>query len=306
MTHEERYHSIRQELTEHAAPGVLAKLDSLIAELMVPARPFSSVGELLDKHEEYMGRRHKTPGSISARRRRVQELIDWSDPKPIVDLRREDIERYLFSGKVGKVRLATKRNYLSQIHSFFEWAVVEKYTRVDPTLGIELDKPHKASIRAISAEDLAKAIQKASPRIRAILLLAYEGLTPGEIALLKGSDVDHAKGQLHVPGRKDRIIPLRESVAQDLPNRQGYLFTLKNGNRPRAHNIAHEGNRYLHGIDIRETLTGIRHRSGFDDHLKRRDLQLTQQRMGHASAASTAAYATADAKKVAGVEAEAS
>jgi len=84
MTPEERYHSIRQELAEHAAPGVLAKLDSLIAELMVPARPFSSVGELLDKHEEYMGRRHKTPGSISARRRRVQELIDWSDPKPKV------------------------------------------------------------------------------------------------------------------------------------------------------------------------------------------------------------------------------
>jgi integrase len=202
--------------------------------------------------------------------------------------------------------LGTKRGYLSHLHNFFEWTVIEGYTRTDPTLGIELDKPRLGNVHAISTENLTKAIEKAEPRIRAMLLLAYEGLRPGEIALLRDTDIDSTTGQLHVPGRRDRIVALRQSVAEDLPNRQGYLFTLRNGSPSRPHNITHDGGRYLHRMGIRETLTSIRHRRGFDDYLKRRDLQLTQQRMGHASAASTAPYAAADAKKAAGVRAEAS
>jgi len=306
MTLEASYQTIREGLAEHTPPDQLAGLDALISQLMAPTKTYSSMAQLLDEHAEFMGRRHKTEGSISARRRRVQKLIDWSAPRSIMDLKRDDIELYLSSGTVGRVTLITKRNYLSQIHSFYEWAVIERYTRVDPTLGIELDKPRTGTVRAISTENLTEAIEKAPPRVRAMLLLAYEGLKPDEIALLRRSDVDSSNGQLHVPGRRDRIIALRKSVEEDLPDRPDYLFALRNGSRPNAWNITHQGNRYLHSMGIRETLTNIRHRRGFDDYLKRRDLQLTQQRMGHASAASTAAYAVADSKKAAGVKAEAS
>jgi integrase/recombinase XerC len=303
MTVDESYLSLRTSLAGHTPPDELAQFDDLISKLMAPTKPYSSITHLLHEHGEYMRRRRKTEGSIYSRSHRLQALIDWASPRSILELRREDIEQYLVSCRVA---LGTKRGYLSHIHSFFEWAVIEGYTQRDPTLAIELDKPRLLSFRPISTEDFNQAIENAEQRVRAILLLAYEGLKPSEIALLRGSDVDTAKRQLHVPGRNDRIIPLRESVAHDLPDRKGYLFSLRNGRRASAHNISHEGNRFLHGIDVRETLTSIRHRRGFDDYLARRDLQLTQQLMGHASAASTAGYATADAKKVAGIQAEAS
>jgi hypothetical protein len=38
----------------------------------------------------------------------------------------------------------------------------------------------------------SKIVGNAEQRVRAILLLAYEGLKPSEIALLRGSDVDAA------------------------------------------------------------------------------------------------------------------
>lgn len=303
MTVDESYQSLRALLAAHTPPDELAQFDDLISKLPTPTKPYSSIGQLLTEHGEYMSRRRKTEGSIYSRRHRLQALIDWASPLSILDLNREDVERYLADCHVA---LGTKRGYLSHIHSFFEWAVIEGYTQRDPTLAIELDKPRLLSFRPISTEDFNQAIENAEQRVRAILLLAYEGLKPSEIALLRSSDVDMAKKQLHVPGRKDRIIPLRESVAHDLPDAQGYLFSLMDGRRPSGHNISHEGNRFLHGIGVRETLTSIRHRRGFDDYLARRDLQLTQQLMGHASAASTAGYATSDAKKVAGLEAEAS
>ena len=84
----------------------------------------------------------------------------------------------------------TRNSYLSELHSFYEWAFGNRLLPTDPTVGIERRQHKPAPPCAISVDDLAAAVDAADPKMRAWLLLASgAGCTVQEIAALTPSDV---------------------------------------------------------------------------------------------------------------------
>ena len=101
---------------------------------------------------------------------------------------RKDVEAWISRPSINQ--RTTRNSYLSELHSFYEWAFVNRLLPIDPTVGIERRQHKPAPPRAISPEDLAAAVQAADPVMRAWLLLASgAGCTVQEIAALTPSDV---------------------------------------------------------------------------------------------------------------------
>jgi integrase len=248
-------------------------------------------------------RRGVLSGSILSRERRVKALMEWAKPRSMLDLGREDIQRYL--DELG-ISAASRRNYLSHYHAFYSWAVKAEYTTAVPTLGIVRPKLRKYLPRPIPNEELIRAIDSAPDSVRCYLtLMAYQGLRCQEVAGLEGQDVDRTMGLLHVrhgKGGKERSLPLHPRVATVLPSGSGPLFHLKNGKQTKPHNVSHAVNRFLHGLEISSTAHTLRHAFATQSYRASRDIILVQNLMGHSSPATTGIYASADPKGAAVVQ----
>lgn len=128
---------------------------------------------------------------------------------------RQDIERWLGA---MKCKPATKRLRLSTTRGMFQWAVIEGYAKVDPTLGIKGPKKPRSVPRGLSEsaiDMLLTVAQDARERVMLILMLE-EGLRAGEIAGLQLGDVDLIGRYMVVTGKggHSRPLPLTDLAAE--------------------------------------------------------------------------------------------
>lgn len=262
------------------------------------------------------------PRSIENMGGRLRSFARSLGDRSMLEATREDVERYI-DGRRGRaeskaISSRTRYQILTTLHSFYLWAIMEELTTDDPTARIRRPKMRRALPRPIRDEDLASALEQASPQMRAMLLLAaYAGLRCQEIAGLERQDIfetgDPPKLRItEGKGGHERIVPLHPATLEALlamMPRVGPIFRRPYGNRYSPAQLSKEIRDYLHDeVGVDATAHQLRHWFGTKVYAASHDIRLTQELMGHASPNTTAGYvawAVQDAAEtVAGLRAE--
>jgi len=243
-------------------------------------------------------RRGVLESSIERRESVLRLFQAWCAPKNLLKATRTDVERFLDSRSLGA---STRATYLSHLHAFYSWAMMEDLTKDDPTARIVRPKVRRRLPRPASSSELSAALAKATPVEAAwISLAALEGLRCKEIAELRVEDVLMEDRLLRVVGKgdKERLIPLHPDVAdalEDLPlPARGFVFTRYAGNPWDPKRLSEALNAALKNLGVNSTAHQLRHWFGTNVYQSTHDLRLTQEMLGHSSPATTAIYTAFD------------
>lgn len=214
---------------------------------------------------------------------------------------RDDIERWL-----DTLRLTPRSRsvYLSAVHGFYDWCVLEGHRADDPTVRIRRVRLPRLLPRPMADDDLALAISLATPQLAAWLALAaYQGFRCKEIAGLRREDVmDRTDPQvLRVSSGKgghEAVLPLNPHVLDALRKHglpaHGYVFTQRDGRPYLPKTVSVYASRYLREVGVDATLHQARHWFGTAVWKSSKDLRVTQELMRHSSPSTTAGYAAYD------------
>lgn len=264
--------------------------------------------QLIARHIRDQRRRGLEESTITKRVRIQQRLLAWLDGKSLLDATTDDIQQFLDECKIGK---HARYAYISELHTFYMWAVHAELMDRAPTLGIVRPRVRPGLPRPIASADLEQALSAATGRERVILALAaYEGMRCIEIARLVREDIlENRDPQVLIArgkGDKPRIIPLHPEAWKALRSLPLPTFgpVLRNDSgRPfYAAKISKIGNDFLRANGADATMHQLRH--WFGTNLYRasgRDLLLVRDLMGHSSVTTTTVYAAFD--RVGAVEA---
>jgi integrase/recombinase XerC len=203
----------------------------------------------------------------------------------------------------------TRRAYVCHIRAFYRWAVKRGITRYDPSELLTLPSVPRHLPRPIHEDDLALALQSASPKIRAMFTLAaFAGLRCIEIAQLDWADFRREQdgtAYMVVRGKKDkeRAVEVGEVVTKALQaygiRRRGAMFIGQDGDRIDPRSVSSSCNRFLKRNGIDATMHQLRHRYGTVAYQLSHDLRMVQELLGHASPQTTAGYTRPSAESAA-------
>lgn len=212
---------------------------------------------------------------------------------------RGDIESFLDTRSIG---VRARYTWISHLHCFYEWAIDQELTAVDPTARIVRPKLRRGLPRPASSSELSNALKGAAPIHRCwILLASYQGLRCQEIGGLRREDVLEVEGLLrvvHGKGGHERLLPLHPEVFQALRSlpmpRHGWVFTAPMGGRYSPQYISCNFNRALRDLGVEATAHQLRHWFGSNLYAQTHDLRVVQEMMGHASPTTTSIYTAFD------------
>lgn len=264
------------------------------------------MGSMIEDHLSWCARRELRPAYLAEMRRtlvRVEALVG-----PLEDATEDDIEAWWTSLAERKkpVGAGARIAYAAHLSSFYRWLIYERLRDDDPTARLIRPRTHRRIPRPIGDASLDRAISAAGQPIRTWLALAaYMGFRACEIAPLCREDIRGDLGVIIIrdgKGGKQRTVNLHPEVAKLLEHgpKSGPLFRARGTERALTANaVSQRANRYLHDLDIPETLHQLRHWFGTNLYRNTGDLRLTQEMMGHSSPTTTAGYAQWDQQKAA-------
>lgn len=239
---------------------------------------------MLEEFEAHLRARRRSPNTIRIRMIYLRQLNAHT---PLENVTIEDMEALLAGHPEWSTETVTSA--ISSWAVFYKWAVRRGRVAEDPT--IDLERPRRfRTVKTLADDDrIREAIDKASPRDRAILLLGREGgLRRNEIASLHRNDrhgdwlVVVGKGQRQ---RKVRLTP-RLAAALDALEGSGFYFP--------GRGVPHISVTTVYKITVshigtaphslrRSAITAVYRNSGGD-------IRMAQEFAGHASPATTAIY----------------
>jgi integrase/recombinase XerC len=275
-----------------------------------PRTNFPPLASLLADFATYQRRRGMAVWTIQKRRYRLLGVSSHVDPRHILQVSTEDLERWLDSLELTS---RTRATYVSEIRVFYDWATNEvQLIGRDPARRLSVPRRRKSLPRPIADDALGEALSTAPPRLLAILsLMAYEGLRCMEVSGLRGEDVDRDTMTLRLRGKgdKERMVPLHEETlaaltAYRLPARGPVFVPPPNTGHDTTRPIAPQTVSRIVSAALPGGYTAHQLRHWFGTMFYRAsggDLLLTQKMMGHADSDTTAGYAAADVSKAAGV-----
>lgn len=212
-----------------------------------------------------------------------------------------DIDAFLDS---RDLRPQSRYRWLSDLHIFYEWAIREGLTELDPTVLMDRPRLPRYQPRPIGEADLEVAISCAPPMMRAWLMLAaYAGLRASEVAAVERGDLLDGDDLLivHGKGSKERIVPVRPDVLEALRRHglpgAGLVFTRPDGTPWPGQKVSLYASRFLKGLGIDATLHQLRHRFATKAYQACSDIRVVQELLGHASPTTTAVYAAWDQRR---------
>lgn len=258
---------------------------------------------IVRQYTRSLDRRGLAKGTIDRRRLVLERFSEWLEPRPLIAASTADVETFLDQRR--RLSSRTRYGWISHLHCFYEWAIIEELTDTDPTGRIDRPKLRQLLPRPISEADLAMAIEAADRTMRAWLYLAaYGGLRCAEISRLDGPDVNDAEMSLRVLGKgdKERTVPMHPRVLLALRDvgvpRSGPVFRRPGGSRIPPAMVSREGSLYLASLGITATMHQLRHRFGTRALEATGDLRAVQELLGHASPTTTAIYTKVTSKRL--------
>ncbi len=258
---------------------------------------------LLAAHRVAQERRGLLPNSMARRETHLRAFAKWLEPRSLLDATRNDVETFIDS-RVGQdggpITMRTRSFWLGHLRTFYKWA--EREGLIDgkaPTADIDGPRLRRSIPRPIADADLRRAMDHATPTMRAMLALAaFQGLRCQEIAGLRREDVVEDQGVLvvvHGKGGHQRVLPLHPEAlaalnALPMP-RSGHVLRRPMGGRYDAAVMSRSMNNHLRALGIDATAHQLRHWFGTNVYRATHDLRLTQEMLGHQSPVTTAGYA---------------
>jgi integrase len=158
---------------------------------------------------------------------RMKPLVARFGSMPLTAIRTADIEDWQadlrkprsINGVVRPPSAATVNRAVEDLRRMLNWAVSREYMPATPfrkggVAVIKLDREDNRRNRRISSEEEERLIAAASPRLRALIILAFDaGVRAGEMLAIrvKDSDLDRNEITLRAPttkSRKTRTVPI--------------------------------------------------------------------------------------------------
>jgi len=203
-----------------------------------------------------------------------------------------DFQTYLDNYKFTSI--SQQNQVINSIRFLYKEVLGKKYNKVS----FKRPKPEKKLPRVIDGEFIKEQLSKIDNlKHKTILTLTYSvGLRVSEIINLKIEDIDSKRMLIHIKnakGRKDRIVPLSETVLDLLREYykeyrpKDYLF---NGQKSLQYSVGSCQKIYKKYIDKNTSIHTLRH-SSFTNLLESgNDLRVIQKIAGHSSSKTTEIY----------------
>jgi integrase len=197
---------------------------------------------------------------------------------------------------------ATRRAYLSDAASLYQWATKRGFTATDITADIIRPREPKRLPRPMPERDAARAIEHAvDVRVRLALDLSiYAGLRRAEICALDGEDVVMGGDVPTITvrggkGGKDRTIPIHPILQRELalfaPTRGPVMSRLDGRGRLSVSTLSALIAEHMEACGSHHRLHGGRHRFGTQlAEVTGGDLQVVADLLGHESLTTTRGY----------------
>jgi integrase len=290
------------------------------------------LAEVLAGHSAWLRLKGRSEGTIYARERTITRLAAWLaarggtagrdlhphtlllsaapwDPaavsQSLLHATAADLRAWRASLAVGDSAVITYANHVRELYA---WLAAEGLRADNPADGLPLPRAPKGLPRPVSEDDLMRALDYATPRVRPWLVLAgWAGLRAKEIAYLRRESLFETAqppvlliAEDATKGRRERIVPASRFVLAELQlaglPAKGFMFPRHDGrpgpNRPWI--VSGLANDCLHDSGCTASLHQLRHRFLTMCYRETKDLRLVQDLAGHSSPNSTAGYAAFD------------
>jgi site-specific recombinase XerD len=261
-------------------------------------------GDLIRLHNLDQRRRNLAGASILRRSHLLRHFSAYlARPNGEAGLLNADTETVQAFLDTLPLKAKTRYDYISNLHSFYRWAIQAGHTRFDPTADIDRPKFPPGQPRPIDNDDLEVALELAD-RATAVMLAcaAYAGMRCCEIARMSRDDLrpgDKPLLSVHGKGTRSRLVPLHPNLAAALDRhgmpRTGPVLRRQDGRPVTAWLVSQTVNKYLHSLGIKATAHQLRHWFGTAVYkTSNHNLLLVADLMGHASVTTTQIYAAFD------------
>lgn len=182
----------------------------------------------------------------------------------------------------------TRKSARASLRVFYAWAIRTGRTLVDPTAATEPVRAPAGVPRPVAEGVLVAALERATPRVRLMLLLAaYGGLRRAEIAGLHHGDIIDGVMRIRGKGGKVRTVPVHRRIAAELPPGDGYVFP---GSDHGHLSPGQVGRVMSAALGPGWTAHTLRHRFGTRLYAGSHDILQAQSLLGHSSPATTQRY----------------
>lgn len=183
------------------------------------------VMDLISAFDRYQALRGFT---VKTRRRRAWSLGAFAahlDPAGFADATGVLVEDFLARWDDPQTRHAV----LSDVRALYRWATRRGLLVADPTIAVDGVKVPRRSPSPVRTEDVVRLIDHTEGDVRVmVMLIAYAGLRPFEVARLCGRDVYPVERLIVVrdgKGRKDATVPMAAELVPVLAGASsGRLF----------------------------------------------------------------------------------
>ena len=141
---------------------------------------------LIGAYSNYLTLAGYRPTTISSRRKVLTAYENSLQGTPLHSATRLHVEAFLARDLAPESR----RAYRSHLRAFYTWAVDEGYAQADPTEKVPPIRVTRGLPRPMTDRDFRRALDTATPRMRAwLLLMALAGLRCMEVSALRPEDI---------------------------------------------------------------------------------------------------------------------
>lgn len=260
----------------------------------VVARPELNDSELIAAWALWQRARNLSDKTI---KERINVIGRFNHPATLTPV---DIDEFLVNPAWAR---ATRATYHGAIRAWSLWLVRTGYRSDDPTLIATTPKVSRGRPRPLADEHLVALLtSRTYRRTKAMILLAaYAGLRVGEIAAVRGEDVDLMTRTIRVNGKgnKKRDVPLHpllERLAREMPSRSWWFPSWIGNNRALAggpmlaNSVSASVSKAMDRAGVPGTPHALRHWFGSTLRARGADSLVIKELMGHESMATTSIY----------------
>ncbi|WP_054050791.1 tyrosine-type recombinase/integrase [Alloactinosynnema sp. L-07] len=196
----------------------------------------------------------------------------------------------------GEASNSTRRTYISHVRSFYLWRA--KAGHPNPAMLLRPPKKRQTVPRPVDESSLGVAMRGLPDRPRIWYALgAFAGLRAGEVAAMRGIDLDDSEHPVMMTirgkGGKERQVPCSPELWDILKPHvlgRGPLWRTATGGKVTGKYISGQVADALDALGLRVRHHSGRHRFGRKFYVATKDIRATQEVLGHASVSTTQIY----------------
>lgn len=248
--------------------------------------------DAIDMWATYLRAGNVLPTSIRLRRQHLRQLARMYADRDPWSLSTSDLVQFMAAHEwSSSARYAAR----SSLRSFYTWMTEEGMVRTNPAAKLPKVKRAPANPHPLGDDEFEQAMAaiRGDERKTLILLLAAHcGLRRGEIARVRGRDVQGRQGDwsliVHGKGMRERTVPIPDDIAEAVRVRgQGFTFP---GNDHGHLSPDWVGRMIADILPPGWTIHSARHRFASRVYADKNDLLSVQQLLGHATPTTTQIY----------------